>query len=318
MKIVSQIVVLCALTTNVAAFTLGSKAKSLSSVVLRETPASASGPGGAGADVPTSSLSNPDFNKLPQSSSLEMYPGDIPLKRMEGEGTIHTYQMPSYANRCQYEFRTDGRPLKAKIEMWIGPIRKTHNLEIYMQDGKQTPYRGTLKFKNDKGPQVLKVRTLGTQAFPIWAGVSVPSPERSEEIADLTNKVWDANPKELIQGGETMPKTPGGAVRTFPIATNVDQVQILFWSKNVGSRSCKCLVEVLQGPNNKKQVYDLHLSGGSQPYHAVYSTPGEGWTIRLMNKNFLEFPFEVVVLPYKLGESGPAIARPTGKWWEKK
>mmetsp|Transcript_20839 Transcript_20839/g.23394 ORF Transcript_20839/g.23394 Transcript_20839/m.23394 type:complete len:168 (-) Transcript_20839:352-855(-) len=58
-------------------------------------------------------------------------------------------------------------------------------------------------------------------------------------------------------------------------------------------------IEVLQGPNSVRQLYDLHCGGSTQPYHAIIPTPGPGWTIRIIATNYMEFPFEAVVTPYE-------------------
>jgi hypothetical protein len=166
------------------------------------------------------------------------------------------------------------------------------------ENGQESPYRATLKFK-PVGP-TLKVSTDSTAEFPLWAGVQVPSPERSAEIGSFTEKVWDSSIKTRIQGG---PVSGGlGAVKIFTIDPDVDSIlQLVFWSKDTSKKSLKAIIEVLQGPNNKKQVYDLYCGGGTQPYHTVFETPGDGWTIRIINKKFVEDGlFEVALVPYMI------------------
>jgi hypothetical protein len=107
----------------------------------------------------------------------------------------------------------------------------------------------------------------------------------------------------------------GGTVRSFPIDTHGESVQVLFWAKDVGKKSIIAKIEVLQGPNNYKQPYDLHLGGGSQPYHAVFATPGSGVTLRIKSKkNVADRKFEVVVAPYEIGED-PASVTSDGGWY---
>lgn len=220
-------------------------------------------------------------------------PLNAPTERIEGGETVRTWIMPKDAERVQMMFKTKGRPLKAQIEMWQGPIRRTHFLDMDFQDGSKTPYTAILKFK--KGPQVLKVRTKGPE-FPMEACVVSPDPAKAAALAANTEALWEANEKTLIQGGSTIGGL--GAVTTFAIPAETNQVQVIFWSKNVGSRSTKAIIEVIQGPYNLKQVFDMQLSGSSQPYHAVYQTPGVGVTLRIVNQNYMEFPFEVAVIPY--------------------
>lgn len=229
---------------------------------------------------------------------------DLPLKRIEGGGTVVTYPMPADAERVQMLFKTNGRPMRALVELWVGPIRKTHNLEINLEDGNETPYRACLKFKRGAAP-VLKLSTLDPN-LPLLAGVNVPSEAENKQIEAFTESVWEASEKVLVQGGtvEEGKKSGGGAVRSWPIPNDVEAVQIIVWSAAVGKKSTKALIEVLQGPNNRKQTYDFQVSGSHQPYHGVFETPGQDVMIRIRNKKWLEDGLtQVVVVPFKVGNS---------------
>lgn len=269
-------------------------------------------PGGPPQQFSSPSQQSRSFN--PASNELFDWV-DVPAKRIQGGGTIVTYQMPAHADRCQMYFETDGRPLKAKINVWVGPIRQIHNLEIDSHDGSKTPFQSTIKFK--KIQPVVKISTPSTLEFPLIAKVRVPTVQRSAELETMTLKTFDEGPRERVQGGPVSGKG-GGAIRTFPIPSNVESVQVIIWSKNTGKKSCKAKIEVFQGPNNNKQVYDLQVSGGLQPYHCVLQTPGgEGATLRIQNKKFVEDGlFEVVVVPYKVGpEPDSDAVVSTDNWW---
>lgn len=256
----------------------------------------------APSNIALHSSADPQFN-LAQPDN-KMFPLKIPMTRIEGGGTLRTYKMPPGTERIEMEFQTNGRPMKALIELWTGPIRRTHRMEIINQDGSLSPYRAVLKCKKfDTGGQVLKVSAHGGYEYPLEAGVAAASPERAKQLEEMTMKVWDNNPKQFFQGG---PIEGGpGMVKTFPIDANVKSVQIIFWSARVGKKSCKAGIELLHGPNNTRQSYDLQCSGSGQPLHAVFETPGAGWVVRIYNKNFLEFPFEAMVVPYEVGEDRP-------------
>lgn len=194
------------------------------------------------------------------------------------------------------------------MQLWVGPIRQTHNMSIDMENGAITPFRSVLKFKKGVGP-VLRVITTDSVEFPMEAAISVPSKERSEMIGKSTQQLFDASEKLLIQGGDIQDtgygfgKTGGvgGAVRTFPIPTAVEAIQVICWSRDTGSKSLKCKIELLQGPNNVKQSYDLQVSGSHQPYTCVFQTPGPGYQIRFVNKKFVEDGlFQVAIIPYTI------------------
>ena len=94
----------------------------------------------------------------------------------------------------------------------------------------------------------------------------------------------------------------GGAIRSFDVDPSWEKTQIMVWSKDVGKKSFKTNIEILQGPNNQKQHLNLRCGGSTQPFHCVINTPGPGWNIRCNSKKFLEDgKFEIAVGPY--GES---------------
>ena len=158
-----------------------------------------------------------------------------------------------------------------------------------------TPYRAMLKFK--PGTKSLKISTSGSHEFPLEFGAEVPNMVRMKDTWAATQKVFDAGPKTIVQGGST--EGGGGSVRYFNIPDNVESVQMVLWSRDLGKRTVKAKIEVLQGPNSIRQLYDLHCGGSTQPYHNVIPTPGTGWTIRVIATNYMEFPFEAVVVPYE-------------------
>lgn len=50
-------------------------------------------------------------------------------------GDFETYKIPPWAEKCQYYLQTNGRPLKATVELWMGPIRTTHTMKVDSEDG---------------------------------------------------------------------------------------------------------------------------------------------------------------------------------------
>lgn len=267
----------------------------------------------------SSSSSSPVVLRSAETESnveFDMFPTIPPLEVIQGGGTVKTYQMPPWAERCQMYFRTNGRPLKLKVELWLGPIRRTHQMEIYAMDGDKTPFQTTLKFK--KASQVLKVFTSESQELPILAGVSVPPPDRAKELEKNTEKVFnEATPeqKQLVQGGSTL--GGGGAIRTWIIPDDVDSIQLVGWARDTGKKSFRARIEILQGPNNKKQEYMLQCGGGSQPYHAVFQTPGPGWMVRIRNLKFLEDGLvQFAIVPYETSDKNLRPPGPDRQWWE--
>jgi len=229
--------------------------------------------------------------------------------RIEGGKTLKTFKMPPHAERVQYILKSpNGRPLKAKAELWIGPIRCVHEMMYDSMNGFDFPLKATLKFK--KLEPVLKISTNGEYEFPLEAGVFVPSPEESKMIGELTEKkfFYEAPMKDAVQGGSTI-DSKGGAIRSFKIDNTWDQTQIMVSSADVGKKSFKTNIEVLQGPNNQKQHINLRCGGSTQPYHCVVETPGPDWIVRCNSKKYLEDgKFEIAIGPYgELGSPPPAV-----------
>ena len=160
--------------------------------VLRSTSSS-----DQAADLSTGSL-----GAAPSSASAAMlakaFPPDMQLLKIQG-GTLRTFKMPPETERAQVFLKTDGRPMKAKVEQWVGPLRTTHTMNIDNQDGSESPYRAIIKFK--KGDPTLRITTTGSEEFPVYVGVRVPTTAEAKELAKFTENLWEQSTKTKIQGG---------------------------------------------------------------------------------------------------------------------
>mmetsp|Transcript_11908 Transcript_11908/g.30213 ORF Transcript_11908/g.30213 Transcript_11908/m.30213 type:complete len:307 (+) Transcript_11908:174-1094(+) len=241
-------------------------------------------------------LGGPTSSDPVDQTLMNMFPTDIPMRKMQGGGTVRTWDIPPEAERLSYYIRTNGRPLKALVELWVGPIRRIHSVNIENEDGDMNQFRAMLKFK--PGTKTLKISTTGSHEFPLEFGAEVPNANRMKETWAATQKVFDTSPKTTVQGGST--EGGGGSIRYFNIPDDVETTQMVLWSRDLGKRTVKAKIEVLSGPNSVRQLYELHCGGSTQPYHCVIPTPGPGWTIRVIATNYMEFPFHAVVTPYEV------------------
>jgi hypothetical protein len=302
-----------ALSWGANAFTLQAP-KVAPSVVLRS-----SGPD----DVPIMPEELKDAEPVAPAEEFAMYPIKPTYETIQGGGTVRTYQMPDWATRAQMALKTNGRPLRATAQLWIGPIRTTHTMKIDCMNGVESPYMSTLTFK--KLAPAIRLITSDSLELPVEASVWVPAPDRAEAIGKNIEKLWNeatrGDQKKLIQGADV--SGGDGAVRSWEIPANVKSVQLVAWSKDTSKFSFKCKVEVLQGPNNKKQDIFLQCGGSTQPFHSVLQTPGAGWIIRVFNKKFVEDGrFELAVMPHEMEGDAPKYAstvvepiKEKKEWW---
>ncbi|KAH8046553.1 LMBR1-like membrane protein [Aureococcus anophagefferens] len=92
------------------------------------------------------------------------------------------------------------------------------------------------------------------------------------------------------------PKT-GGAIRSYTFGAEVASVAVLLSSAELGERNMKALIELTSGPNQVKQFFEIYCSSGyKNPFYAVIQTPDPATTIRVINQNTVEFPFEAKVV----------------------
>jgi hypothetical protein len=197
-------------------------------------------------------------------------------------GSLKTWSFASPAvERVQVRLATEGRPLDADIELWQGPDNTPHRIRVYVEDGKLRPFNCMML--TPRGPNTIAIRNTGQLEFPLAAIVS----------ADTQTGAYD----DLISSSEYVPRTiQGGALRTYPFEPNVESVQILL---KTDGRPLNARIELLQGPNNNKQVIELYTEDGmDRPFFMVVETPGSGNVVRVVNSATVEFPMTALVEPY--------------------
>jgi hypothetical protein len=191
--------------------------------------------------------------------------------------TLRTWSYTSPAvEQVQVELSTEGRPLDADIELWHGPDNTPCKMRVYGEDGDVRPF--TTVIETPRGPNTVAIRNIGQIEFPIIASV------RDEGIA-MTSA-------ECIADAKTI---QGGALRTFAFDPSVDQVEVFI---KTDGRPLNARLELLQGPNNNKQVIELYTEDGcDRPFFCFLETPGSGNVVRIVNTAPVEFPMTCSVTP---------------------
>jgi hypothetical protein len=102
----------------------------------------------------------------------------------------------------------------------------------------------------------------------------------------------------------------GGAVYTQPVDLNVDSVQIFLQSEG---RPLNCRIELLQGPNNVKQVMEVYTEDGlERSFFTIVQTPGLNNVVRIVNTATIEFPISASIVPWTINDDVPILITDSG------
>jgi hypothetical protein len=190
-------------------------------------------------------------------------------------GSLRTWSYPNpKVDRVQVKLSTEGRPLDADVELWQGPDNTPVKMRVYVEDGSIRPFNTVIE--TPRGPNTVSIRNIGQLEFPLAAYVSSEPDASAFQIAQ--------EPSQTIQGG---------ALKTYPFDPQVDSVQVLL---KTDGRPLNARIELLQGPNNNKQVIELYTEDGmDRPFFMVLETPGSGNVVRVVNTAPVEFPLTATV-----------------------
>ena len=198
-----------------------------------------------------------------------------PILVQGGSLRTWTYRSPK-VEQVQVVLSSEGRPLDADIELWHGPDNTPCKMRIYVENGRIRPFSAVIE--TPRGPNTVAIRNIGQIEFPLAANV----------VADVV----DMPSVECVQSSTTI---QGGALRTYPFDPRVESVQVLL---KTDGRPLNARVELLQGPNNNKQVIELYTEDGcDRPFFCVLETPGSGNVVRIVNTAPIEFPMSASVVP---------------------
>merc|ERR1712070_243547 len=195
-------------------------------------------------------------------------------------GSLRTWSYRSPAvEQVQVVLSTEGRPLDADIELWHGPDNTPCKMRVYVENGQLRPFSAVIEAP--RGPNTVAIRNSAQVEFPVAGSV----------FADDVGYPSD----ECLASSFTV---QGGALRTYPFDPTVDSVQVFL---RTDGRPLNARIELLQGPNNNKQVIELYTEDGcDRPFFCVLETPGSGNVVRVVNTAPVEFPMTAGVVPHSI------------------
>jgi hypothetical protein len=221
--------------------------------------------------TPMMQVQAPAYNAMARTGMAE------PAILLQG-GSLRTWSFRSpMVEQVQVNLATEGRPLDADIELWHGPDNTPCKMRVYVENGEVRPFSTVIE--TPRGPNTVAIRNIGQIEFPIAATVS------SQNVASSS--------PECIEESKTV---QGGALRTYAFDPTVDSVQVLL---KTDGRPLNARIELLQGPNNNKQVVELYTEDGcDRSFFCFLETPGSGNVVRIVNTAPIEFPMTASVVPH--------------------
>ena len=224
-------------------------------------------------------------SRIDAPSVAEIWDNSMPVIVQGGSLRTWSFANPAIES-VQVLLKTEGRPLDADVELWQGPDNTPHKMRVYVEDGALRTFNAVIG--TPRGPNTVAIRNIGQLEFPLDA---VVRPDRDDGLAAGIASV--ATRSETIQGG---------ALRTYPFNPTVDSVAIIL---KTDGRPLNARIELLQGPNNNKQVVELYTEDGlDRPFFAIVETPGSGNVVRVVNTAPVEFPLYASVDAYRVGGGG--------------
>lgn len=232
----------------------------------------------------------------PMATTTEEIFSQLDIVPVQG-GSLRTCTFSEYVDRVQVFLKTTGRPLNANVELWQGPDNCPQRMQVYLEDGNIRPLRATLLSPGSSNS--VAIRNTGQLEFPISAAVQADTDGSIDPMQSLAN----SGPPRTVQGG---------AVYTTPFSPAVQSVQVML---RTDGRPLNARVELLQGPNNNKQVMEVYSEDGDlRPLYAIIDTPGVGNVVRIVNTATVEFPLFASLEPYVVDDTMMAMDGPDLSW----
>merc|ERR1711935_859582 len=203
----------------------------------------------------------------------EITPDGKLVQRVEGN-TRKTWSFNNLAkDRVQVALTSEGRPVNADIQLWLGPDWTPFSLKAYSEDGKLRPIQTLIGTRNKAA--MIEVRNVGEYEFPFNAA------------SNYAEGAMALVPQEIpaTTSGE---RVDGGALRSYPVDPSAEKLEVVL---NTDGKQLNARIELLNAPNNPKQTFECFTNNGELNSLCVcFNTPDPGTTVRIVNLAPVEFP----------------------------
>lgn len=203
-------------------------------------------------------------------------------------GTLMTWSFRDETiDHVKVLMKTEGRPLNANVDLWKGPDYTPQKMSVYIEDGCLRPFCAIIATPHDGN--AVAIKNTAEMEYPLEAMVDNVE---SSDIGTATEFMLQRKPLETIQGG---------ALKTYSFSPMVESIQILLTTDGFPMYG---RLELLQGPNNRKQVMEIYTSDGlKRPFYAILESPGSGNVVRVLNTGHLEYPMKALLEPFRVNEN---------------
>jgi len=211
-------------------------------------------------------------------------------------GALRTCAFDEEVGRVAVLLKSEGRPLTATVDLWQGPDNAPQKMSVYLEKGHIRPFRCIVEAPGSSN--AIAIRNTAQLEYPMVAALEVDMARNGESPSvddDYT----------IVQGG---------SVFTQPFEPKVQSVKV---SLATNLRPLNARIELLQGPNNVKEVVEVYSEQGKErPFNLILETPGVGNVVRIVNTASVEYPFTAALEPYIIDDNFklPGISG-TGMTW---
>jgi hypothetical protein len=219
-------------------------------------------------------------------------------------GSLRTWNfMAANMEAVQVLLKTNGRPLHANVELWQGEDHTPQKIAVYTENGEDRPFSAFVATPYH-GHTAIAVKNAANMEFPLKACVEGDLHDVTAASAGYSrgygNKLAQTTLRRLWESARPRTVQGDNAAYTIPFDASVARVQILITTE---LRPLSARIELLQGPNNVKQVIEVSCEDGkARPFFCVVETPGDANVLRIVNTGPIEFPMECRVEPFAVVE----------------